>query len=542
MAAATGVLVGRGAQPQVLELGFANRHGLIAGATGTGKTVTLQVLAEGFSQAGVPVFCADVKGDLAGLSQPGRPSPKLEQRAASLGMEGFTYRGAPVLFWDVFGTDGHPVRATVSEMGPVLLARMLELNDTQEGVLAIAFRLADDDGLLLLDFKDLRAILSYVGQRGGELATTYGNVTKATIGTIQRRLLVLEQAGAEQFFGEPALELDDLMIITPEGRGAISVLAADKLIRSPRLYATFLLWLLSELYQQLPEVGDLERPKLVFFFDEAHLLFNDAPKALVEKVEQVVRLIRSKGVGVYFVTQNPMDVPPTVLGQLGNRVQHALRAFTPADQKAVRTAADTFRPNPAFATEKVITELAVGEALVSLLGPGGVPGIVDRAMICPPASRIGTVTPEERRATLAASPVAGKYDTAVDRESAYERLNNRAGSAAPAQAAAAPTDGGDPWGGMARPAPGPAAPSGVWNQGSAGYTAPPDYAPQQYQPAPVGPAASDGPSFGQMMSNMILGDGRRQGLAEAMAKSMARSVGSGVGRSILRGVLGSVMR
>ncbi len=534
----TTILLGRGASPsapQRLDLAYANRHGLVAGATGTGKTITLQVLAEQFSQAGIPVFCADVKGDLAGLSQPGRPNPKLEQRAADTGLAPYTYRGCPVLFWDVFGTDGHPVRATISEMGPVLLARMLELNDTQEGVLNIAFRLADDDGLLLLDLKDLRAILTYVGTKAAELATTYGNVTKATIGTIQRRLLVLEQAGAEPFFGEPALDLADIMRTTPDGKGAISILAADKLIRSPRLYATILLWLLSTLYEDLPEAGDLPRPKLVFFFDEAHLLFDGAPKALIDKVEQVVRLIRSKGVGVYFVTQNPLDVPPTVLGQLGNRVQHALRAFTPADQKAVRAAAETFRPNPSFDTQTAITQLAVGEALVSLLGPGGVPGIVDRTLICPPTSRIGTVTAEERAATLASSPVAGKYDTAIDRDSAYERLNGRA-----APTAAAPTpahvDTANPWGTtppIAAPTPG----ASVWNQGA--YTP----APQRPATPPMQTSASNGEgSFGQVVSHIMLGDGRRQGVAEAMAKSVARSIGSGIGRSILRGVLGTFSR
>ena len=535
----TSILIGQGAAPQRLDLAYANRHGLVAGATGTGKTITLQVLAEHFSQTGIPVFCADVKGDLAGLSQPGRPNPKLEQRAAETGLAPYTYRSCPVLFWDVFGTDGHPIRATISEMGPVLLARMLELNDTQEGVLSIAFRLADDDGLLLLDLKDLRAILTYVGTKAAELATTYGNVTKATIGTIQRRLLVLEQAGAASFFGEPALDLADFMITTPEGRGAISILAADKLIRSPRLYATILLWLLSTLYEDLPEAGDLPQPKLVFFFDEAHLLFDGAPKALVDKIEQIVRLIRSKGVGVYFVTQNPLDVPPTVLGKLGNRVQHALRAFTPADQKAVRAAADTFRPNPAFDTQSAITELAVGEALVSLLGPGGVPGIVDRTKICPPASRIGTVTAEERATTLAASPVAGKYDTMVDRESAYERLNGRATQAAPEAALSATIDSSNPWGSMQAAAPPIAAAppgAGVWNQGS--YT--------QAPPAPPDVPSQRGPngegSFGQVVSHILLGDGRRQGVAEAMAKSVARSVGSGLGRSILRGVLGSLSK
>ena len=533
------LLIGKGAWPQCLDLKLANRHGLIAGATGTGKTITLQVLAENLSRAGVPVFCADVKGDLAGLSQPGRPNPKLEQRAAAVGLEGYTYRPAPVLFWDVFGKAGHPVRATVAEMGPVLLSRMLELNDTQEGVLSIAFRLADDNGLLLLDFKDLRAILTFVSDRASELTATYGNVSKATIGTIQRRLLVLDQAGAEQFFGEPSLELSDLMLVTPEGRGAVSVLAADKLILSPRLYATFLLWLLSALYEHLPEVGDLDKPKLVFFFDEAHLLFTDAPKALTTKVEQVVRLIRSKGVGVYFVTQNPMDVPPTILGQLGNRVQHALRAFTPQDQKAVRAAAETFRPNPAFSTEAAITELAVGEALVSLLGPGGVPGLVDRAMICPPASRIGTITAEERAAVLGMSPVAGKYDTMIDRDSAWERLNNRSAPQPGPGANTAPTDAGNPWEGMAPSAPGGAAGGGggVWNQGSAPYS--PSQTP--YQPTYPNPPAQGG-GIGEALSHILIGDGRRQGVAEAMAKSVARSIGSAVGRSIFRGVLGSLKR
>ena len=542
----TQILIGKGAQPQCLELAYANRHGLIAGATGTGKTITLQVLAEGLSAAGVPVFCADVKGDLAGLGQPGRPNPKFEQRAAAIGVPDYTYRGAPVLFWDLFGTQGHPVRATVTEMGPTLLSRMLDLNETQEGVLTIAFRLADDDGLLLLDFKDLRAILTYVSTRAAELATTYGNVTKATVGTIQRRLLVLEQAGAESFFGEPSLDFDDLLIVTPpqpgaeRGRGAISILAADKLVQSPLLYSTFLLWLLSALYEKLPEIGESDRPKLAFFFDEAHLLFDGAPKPLIDKVQQVVRLIRSKGVGIYFVTQNPLDVPPTVLGQLGNRVQHALRAFTPVDQKAVRAAAETFRANPAFSTETAITELAVGEALVSLLGDGGVPGMVDRTLIRPPSSRVGTITPEERAATIAASPVAGKYDTPIDRESAYERLNGRA-TAAPPIASQATTDTANPWGTMPKAAPLPvppaAAPSPIWNQGS--------YVPIQPAPAPVqpfAPAPNGEGSFGQVVSHILLGDGRRQGVAEAMAKSAARSIGSGIGRSLLRGVLGSLSR
>ncbi|MFZ1430896.1 MAG: helicase HerA-like domain-containing protein, partial [Geminicoccaceae bacterium] len=447
------VLIGKGEAPQYLYLPLANRHGLVAGATGTGKTITLQVLAESLSRDGVPVFCADVKGDLSGISRPGQPKPKVEERAAELGVTGFAYQAAPVIFWDVFGQQGHPVRATVAEMGPLLLARMLELNDTQEGVLNIAFKLADDQGLLLLDFKDLTAILQSVAENADQLTTAYGNVSKATIGTIQRRLLTLEQQGAESFFGEPALELADLMLTTPDGRGAVNVLMADKLIHSPRLYATFLLWLMSELFEELPEAGDLDKPKLVFFFDEAHLLFNDAPKVLTEKVEQVVRLIRSKGVGVYFVTQNPADVPPVVLSQLGNRVQHALRAFTPADQKGVRAAAETFRANPAFKTADVITELGVGEALVSMLEPGGIPGIVERVKVVPPRSRMGTVTPEERQETIAASPLAGKYDQTVERESAYEILQGRAGTVAanpepdnPWGVAPAQVDTANPWG------------------------------------------------------------------------------------------------
>ena len=434
------LLIGKGDLPQYLHLPLANRHGLIAGATGTGKTITLQVLAEQFSRHGVPVVCADVKGDLSGIAMAGEPKPKVQERAAELGVADFAYVGAPVIFWDLFGQQGHPIRATVAEMGPLLLARMLELNETQEGVLNIAFKLADDQGLLLLDFKDLTAILQAVAENADQLTTTYGNVSKATIGTIQRRLLTLEQQGAEHFFGEPALELADLMLTTPDGRGAVNVLVADKLIHSPRLYATFLLWLLSELFEELPEAGDLDKPKLVFFFDEAHLLFNDAPKALTEKVEQVVRLIRSKGVGVYFVTQNPADVPPVILSQLGNRVQHALRAFTPAEQKGIKAAAETFRPNPAFKTQDVITQLGVGEALVSTLEPGGVPGIVERAKVIPPRSRMGTITPEERERLMAASPVGAKYAEAVDRESAYEILQARASTVPDASAAA------DPWG------------------------------------------------------------------------------------------------
>ncbi len=440
------ILVGKGDTPCWLHLPLANRHGLIAGATGTGKTVTLQVLAEGFSRAGVPVFCADIKGDLSGISQAGTPNPKLTQRAADLGAADFAYEGMPVIFWDVFGQQGHPVRATVSEMGPVLLARILELNETQEGVLTIAFALADHEGLLLLDFKDLRAILNHVAERAAELTTVYGNVSKASVGTIQRKLLALEQAGGAGFFGEPALALSDLMRLAPDGRGAVNVLAADRLVQSPRLYATFLLWLMSELFEQLPEVGDADKPKLVFFFDEAHLLFRDAPKRLVERIEQVVRLIRSKGVGIYFVTQNPMDLPSTVLGQLGNRVQHALRAFSPAEQKTVRAAADTFRANPKLRVETVLTELPVGEALVSMLEAGGTPAIVERARICPPRSRMGAVSAEERNAAMRTSPVAETYDAAIDRESAYEILAGRATRAPAAPAGVAPVRGGNPWG------------------------------------------------------------------------------------------------
>ena len=535
--AAGAILLGAGSQPQWLQLALANRHGLVAGATGTGKTITLQVMAEAFSRAGVPVFCADIKGDLAGLSQPGSPNPKVEKRAAGTGVTDFAYEAAPVVFWDVFGQQGHPIRATVSEMGPVLLARLLELNDTQEGVLNIAFALADDDGLLLLDFKDLRAILAHVAERAPELSAHYGNVGKATIGTIQRRLLVLEQQGAEHFFGEPALALTDLMLLTPEGRGAVNILAADHLVQRPRLYATFLLWMLSELFEELPEVGDLDKPKLVFFFDEAHLLFKDAPKPLLEKVEQVVRLIRSKGVGVYFITQNPMDVPAAVLGQLGNRVQHALRAFTPGDQKAVRAAAETFRRNPAFDTEEAITQLEVGEALVSTLQPGGVPGMVERTRIRPPQSRMGTITAEQRAALIAASPLAGRYDTAEDRESAYEMLQARAGTA-PAETAPR-----SPWGDAAAPA--PVRRSDPWGSGaSGGYSAPPR---RRSAPMPrSAPPPPESKSGGFLQDILSGGGGRRQSPAEALAKSVMRGVGSQiggqVGRALVRGVLGSFLK
>src|SRR6201993_4703553 len=428
----TKIFVGKGEEPAWLTLALANRHGLVTGATGTGKTVTLQVMAEGFARAGVPVFAADIKGDLSGISEAGEAKDFIVKRAREIGLN-FEPDRFSAIFWDVFGEQGHPVRATVTEMGPLLLSRMMDLNDVQEGVLNIAFKVADEQGLLLLDMKDLRAILSYIAEHAADLTTQYGNVSKQTVGTIQRQLLVLENQGGAQFFGEPALALKDFMRTDRDGRGMVNILVADKLMQSPRLYATFLLWMLSELFEQLPEAGDPPRPKLVFFFDEAHLLFNDAPKALMDKIEQVVRLIRSKGVGVYFVTQNPIDVPDRVLGQLGNRVQHALRAYTPRDQKAVAAAAQTFRPNPKLDTAKVIMELGKGEALVSFLEGNGVPAMVERALIRPPSARIGPITPEERKAIMDSSPVKGKYDTAIDSESAYEILQKRvSGMAAPA--------------------------------------------------------------------------------------------------------------
>ncbi|HEY0354232.1 MAG TPA: helicase HerA-like domain-containing protein [Enterovirga sp.] len=430
------ILIGRSTKPEYLTLNLANRHGLVAGATGTGKTVTLQVLAEGLSNAGVSVFAADVKGDLSGMAAAGEGKPAFTKRAAEVGIE-YQPDRFPVVFWDVFGEQGHPIRATVSEMGPLLLARLLELNDTQEGILIIAFRVADDNQWPLVDLKDLRALLQFVADNEKDIESRYGNLAKASIGTIQRQLLMLENQGAEHFLGEPALDIADFIRTDREGRGAVNILSADKLMMKPRLYATFLVWMLSELFEALPEVGDLDKPKLVFFFDEAHLLFNDAPKPLLDAVQQVVRLIRSKGVGVYLVTQNPLDIPETVLGQLGNKVQHALRAFTPRDQKAVRAAAETFRQNPAFDTSKAILELAVGEALVSMLEPGGVPEMVERTLIAPPAARVGPLKPEERQAAIGWSPVRGKYDQAVDRESAYEMLAKRKGlPQEPAQSAA----------------------------------------------------------------------------------------------------------
>jgi len=475
-----------------LSLRMANRHGLIAGATGTGKTISLQVLAEGFARNGVPVFLADVKGDLSGISQVGGDHPKAKERAAALGLKDWQGDSFPVLYWDLFGQQGHPIRTTVSEMGPLLLSNLLELNEVQEGALNVAFRLADEQGLLLLDLKDLRAILQHVAENESEISTRYGNVAKATIGTIQRQLLMLENQGAAGFFGEPALDLKDFMLVERAGYGFINVLAADKLIQSPRLYASFLLWLLAELFEDLPEVGDLEKPKLVFFFDEAHLLFNGAPKPLLEKIEQVVRLIRSKGVGVYFVTQNPLDVPDTVLGQLGNRIQHALRAFTPRDQKAVKAAAETFRANPGFDAAKAITELGVGEALVSTLDETGAPTMVERVLIVPPTARIGPATPEERQAVIEKSPVEGEYDSPIDRESAYEMLTAKATISPPP-----------------KPAPAPA--------------------PQRREDYPV--ARAPKPAGRQ-----------REGVGEAFAKSAVRAIGSSVGRQIVRGILGAMLK
>ncbi len=425
-----GVYLGRSIEDEWLELKLANRHGLITGATGTGKTVSLQVLAEGFSEAGVPVFAADIKGDLSGIGAMGQEKDWIAKRAQEIGFTEWEPKKFSTVYWDLFGEQGHPIRTTISEMGPLLLARLMNLNDTQEGVLNIVFKLADQEGLLLLDLKDLRAVLAHVAERADELTIEYGNVSKATVGTIQRQLLVLEQQGAEKFFGEPALAIADLMTTDAKGRGTVNILAADKLMANPRLYATFLLWLLSELFEELPEVGDLPKPKLVFFFDEAHLLFDEAPPVLVDKVEQVVRLIRSKGVGVYFVTQNPLDVPDKVSAQLGNRVQHALRAFTPREQKAVRAAAETFRPNPKFKTETAITELAVGEALVSMLHAKGVPSIVQRTFVRPPEARVGPISPAERATLVNTSPLAGRYDETIDRISAYEKLRGKvAGSA-----------------------------------------------------------------------------------------------------------------
>ena len=499
------IFVGVSTKPEYLLLKYGNRHGLITGATGTGKTVTLQGLAEGFSRAGVPVFLADVKGDLAGIAAMGEQKDFLVKRAQTIGFDDWKNDKFPAIFWDLFGKSGHPVRATISEMGPLLLSRILDLNDTQEGVLNVAFKFADDNGLLLLDLKDLRALLVEVEKRSQELSATYGNVATATIGAVQRSLLVLEQQGAANFFGEKALEIADLMRTSTDGRGVVSVLAADQLMQSPRLYATFLLWMLSELFEQLPEVGDPTKPRLVFFFDEAHLLFDDAPKALVDKVEQVVKLVRSKGVGVYFCTQNPIDIPDAVLSQLSNRVQHALRAYTPRDQKAVKVAAETFRANPAFSTEEVITQLGIGEALVSVLEDGGVPSMVARTLIRPPSSRVGPLTPDERKSVMATSPVGIAYDQVIDRESAFETLSKRTEA-------------------RTAPAPVPAAP-----------------APQQSAPPPVshgGPPPyreDSGPPPARRASN-------RETVAEAAMKSLARNVSGQLGRALVRGILGSLSK
>ncbi|MCB2113715.1 MAG: DUF853 family protein [Parvularculaceae bacterium] len=423
-----GIFIGKGEAPQELALKYANRHGLIAGATGTGKTVTLQILAEGFSRAGVPVFVADVKGDLAGLAVAGEMKDFLVERAGKIGLDDYAPAAFPVVFWDLFGDQGHPIRATITEMGPLLLSRLLDLNDTQEGVLTLAFRVADEEKLALLDIKDLRALLADIADRASELTVRYGNVAKSTVGAIQRRILTLESQGAEKFFGEPALDLHDFIRTDDAGRGAVNILAADKLMQTPQLYATFLLWLLSELFEELPEIGDPDKPKLVFFFDEAHLLFDAAPNALIDKIEQVVRLIRSKGVGVYFVTQNPQDVPDSVSSQLGARIQHALRAFTPKEQKVVKTAAEMFRPNPAFKTLDVITQLGIGEALVSTLQSKGAPSVVERTLIRPPSSRLGPITPDERKDVMRYSDLGDVYDEPVDRESAFEILAARAES------------------------------------------------------------------------------------------------------------------
>jgi uncharacterized protein len=434
------ILIAKGETDLFLLPQMANRHGLVAGATGTGKTITLQVLAEGLSRIGVSVFMADVKGDLSGISQLGKENSKVNDRVQLLKLKDFAFQSFPVMYWDVYGEQGHPVRATISEMGPLLLARLFDLNDTQSAVLSLVFKIADDNGMLLLDVKDLQAMLQYVGNNAAQYQTMYGNISSATIGAIQRSLITLEQQGADKFFGEPALNLEDMIGTDAKGRGTINILAADKLMQSPKTYATFLLWLLSELFERLPEVGDPEKPKIAFFFDEAHLLFTDSPKALLEKIEQVVRLIRSKGVGVYFISQNPLDIPETVLGQLSNRVQHALRAFTPLDQKAVKSAAQTFRTNPKLNVAQVITELGVGEALVSTLDEKGMPGIVQRAFMLPPTSQIGPVSPEIRQQIIKGSPMFGRYEQTIDRESAYEKLQGRTvkpqpiGTVAPAPA------------------------------------------------------------------------------------------------------------
>ena len=525
------ILIGKGEQAAWLTLALANRHGLVTGATGTGKTVTLQVMAEGFARAGVPVFAADIKGDLSGIAEVGEPKDFIVKRAAEMGLK-FQPDQFSTVFWDVFGEQGHPVRATVTEMGPLLLSRMLDLNDVQEGVLNVAFRVADENGLTLIDMKDLRALLDAIVPAGGKKAAddeedplepirkaaqSFGNVSKATVGTIQRQLLVLENQGGTKFFGEPALTLKDFMKTDSDGRGMVNILTADKLMQSPRLYATFLLWMLSELFEELPEAGDLPKPKLVFFFDEAHLLFNDAPKVLLDKIEQVVRLIRSKGVGVYFVTQNPIDVPDKVLAQLGNRVQHALRAFTPRDQKAVAAAAQTFRPNPKLDTARVIMELGKGEALVSFLEGGGTPSMVERVMIRPPSARIGPVTPEERKKIIDASPFKGKYDTAIDSESAYEMLQKRIeGTAATADGSEAGEGGGI--------------------LGQIGDIAATIFG-TNVRRGRLSTGQVIARNVTRSVTNKVIG-----GLVADVGKSVGGQVGGSIGRALVRGALGGLLR
>jgi DNA helicase HerA-like ATPase len=487
------ILIGKGEQPVHLLARYGNRHGLVAGATGTGKTISLLVMAEGFSRLGVPVFMADVKGDVAGLAMAGITNEKIQQRVAQISIEGYINEANPVLFWDLYGKDGHPVRTTISEIGPSLLGRILEINDTQTGMLEIAFKLADDQGLLLLDLDDLRALLTFVADHRKEISTQYGLVSTQSIAAIQRALLTLEREGGKALFGEPALELNDLMRTDLSGRGIVNILAADQLILKPRLYSSFLLWLLSELFENLPEVGDLDKPKLVFFFDEAHLLFDDAPPMLRQRVEQVVRIIRSKGVGVYFCSQFPDDVPNEILGQLGNRIQHALRAYTPRDQKAVRTAAETFVVNPKLDVAEVISQLGVGEALVSTLQDKGVPMPVERTIICPPRCRMGAITPEERSMVRSRSPISGKYDSQVNRESAYEILSQKARQK------------------------------------------------EETQPEPSQHEGEKTSEIGSTIGDWMWGTKRRQGMVETMAKQAARTVGSQIGRQILRGVLGGIL-
>ena len=509
---ADSIFIGKGEQhPQALVLRRANRHGLIAGATGTGKTVTLQGLAEGFSRAGVPVFLADVKGDIAGMAMTGSAAADwTAKRAAEVGLTDYSYAANPAVFWDVFGDQGHPVRTTVSEMGPLLLSRLMGLNDTQEGVLSVAFRVADEQKLLLLDLKDLQAMLAWCAENAAELATRYGNVTRASVGAIQRQLLQLESQGGAHFFGEPALDIADFMVVGEDGLGQVNILAADKLMASPRLYATFLLWLLNELFETLPEVGDPPKPRLVFFFDEAHLLFDEAPKALLDKIEQVVRLVRSKGVGVYFITQNPIDIPETVAGQLGNRVQHALRAFTPRDQKAIRAAAETFRANPGVDVATAITELKVGEALVSLLQDDGSPSPVERTLIAPPRSRVGPITPAERKLMIDTSGVAGKYEQAIDRESAYEMLQAKAAGAAEAKAAA----------------------EAAAAQAKADKIAAEAQARAEREAARVAARPQPRSTTEKMVESM----------ARSAASSVGRQLGGKVGGQLLRGLLGALLK